>query len=103
MPLVERELLPRLEADDLIVLDLELDAALLAAEAAVRLDQMIRLDTGAQPVAGHVGPVGTKLLNDQRGRRQAVAAIALILCSSSPIVAWASANRTRRQRGQIHW
>src|SRR5262249_12296924 len=34
---VERELFPRLEADDLVVLDLELDAALLSAEAAVRL------------------------------------------------------------------
>ena len=34
---VEGELLPRLEADDLIVLDLELNAALLAAEAAMRL------------------------------------------------------------------
>ena len=36
LPLVEREVLPRFEADDLFVLDLELDAALLAAEAAVR-------------------------------------------------------------------
>ena len=40
---VEGELLPRLEADDFIVLDLELDAALLAAEAAVRLDEPVRL------------------------------------------------------------
>ena len=42
--LVEGELLPRLEADDLIVLDLELDAALLAAEAAVRVDDPVRFD-----------------------------------------------------------
>ena len=41
---VEREVLPRLEADDLVVLDLELDAALLAAEAAVRLDEPVGLD-----------------------------------------------------------
>ena len=50
---VERKLLPRLEADDLVVFDLELDAALLAAEAAVRLDEAIGLDAGRQPRAGH--------------------------------------------------
>ena len=38
---VERKLLPRLEADDFVVAHLELNAALLAAEAAVRLDQPI--------------------------------------------------------------
>src|SRR6185295_8005910 len=40
-PAVERELLPGLEAHDLVVADLELDAALLAAEAAVRLHQPV--------------------------------------------------------------
>ena len=44
---VERKVFPRLEADDLVVLDLELDAALLAAEAAVRLDQAVRLDAAS--------------------------------------------------------
>src|SRR4051812_35930762 len=39
---VERELFPRLEADDFVVTHLELNAALLAAEAAVRLDELLR-------------------------------------------------------------
>ena len=43
LPAVERELFPRLEADDLVVLHLELDAALLAAEAAVRLHDAVGL------------------------------------------------------------
>ena len=46
LALVERELFPRLEADDLFVLDLELDAALLAAEAAVRLHDPVRFAVG---------------------------------------------------------
>ena len=50
---VERKLLPRLEPNHLVVAHLELDAALLAAEAAVRLDQPVRLDAGRQPRAGH--------------------------------------------------
>ena len=45
-PLVEREVVPRLEADDQVVFDLELDAALLAAEAAVRRDDLVGLDAG---------------------------------------------------------
>ena len=44
LALVERELVPRLEADDLVVVDLELDAALLAAEAAVRLHRAVDLE-----------------------------------------------------------
>ena len=39
---IERELLPRLEADDLVVADLQLNAALLSAEAAMRLYQTFR-------------------------------------------------------------
>src|SRR5688500_7566911 len=50
---VEGKLFPRLESDDLVVTNLELDAALLAAEAAVRLDEPIRLDTRREPDAGH--------------------------------------------------
>src|SRR6185503_19290015 len=41
-PAVEGEVFPRLEADHLLVAYLELDAALLAAEAAVRLHQPVR-------------------------------------------------------------
>ncbi len=61
---VERELLPRLEADDLVVADLELDAALLAAEAAVRLDQPIGLDARRQPRARHRRQMRTEALDD---------------------------------------
>src|SRR5262249_42979270 len=39
---IEREILARLEPDDLVILDLEIDAALLPAEAAVRRDQLVR-------------------------------------------------------------
>ena len=39
---IEREILPRLEADHVVLPDLELDAALLSAEAAMRLYQPVR-------------------------------------------------------------
>jgi hypothetical protein len=42
LPFVEREVLPRLEADNLLVLHFQLDAALLAAEAAMRRDDPVR-------------------------------------------------------------
>src|SRR5688572_17749249 len=61
---VEGEFFPRLEADDDVVLDLELDAALLAAEAAVGLDQRVGLDVGGQAVAGHAGAVRPELPGD---------------------------------------
>src|SRR6476660_1680258 len=52
-PLVEGEVFPGLEADHLVVAHLELDAALLAAEAAVRLDQLVRRMRGlVAPAAG---------------------------------------------------
>jgi hypothetical protein len=44
LALVEREVVPGLEADHLVVVDLQLDAALLTAEAAVRVDDAIDLD-----------------------------------------------------------
>jgi len=61
-PLVERELLPRLEADHLVVPHLELDAALLAAEAAMGLDQPVGrvlplLAVAAGRLVVEVGPV----------------------------------------------
>ena len=61
---VERELLPRLEADDLIVADLELNTALLAAEAAMRLHQPLRLDTGREPHPRHRRQVRPETLDD---------------------------------------
>src|SRR6185312_8355324 len=53
-PAVERELLPGLEADHPLVLflHLELNAALLAAEAAVRLHQVVRMGGFLAPSAG---------------------------------------------------
>ena len=51
LALVEREVVPGLEADDLVVVDLQLDAALLAAEAAVGLDDPVDLEPGV-PAAG---------------------------------------------------
>ena len=45
-PAVEGKLLPRLEAGHAVVADLELNAALLAAEAAVGLDQLLGLRAG---------------------------------------------------------
>src|SRR5258706_2134675 len=62
---VDRELLAGLEADDLVVLDLELDPALEAAEAAVGLHLTVGLARGA-PAAGRRGvQVGAVLLDQQ--------------------------------------
>ena len=69
--LVEREVLPRLEADDLVVLDLELDAALLAAEAAVRLDQPVGIDGRVEPLPGLVRLQRAELRQQFRCRRRA--------------------------------
>src|SRR5262245_25895588 len=44
---IEREVLPRLEPDDLVALHLELDPALLTAEAAMRLDELVGCGLGA--------------------------------------------------------
>ena len=49
---IDRELFPRLEADDLVVVNLELNAALHAAEAAMRLhERAVRL---LRPAAGRL-------------------------------------------------
>ena len=61
LALVERELVPGLEPDDLVVLHLQLDAALLAAEAAVGLDHPVDLEPASQPPGGaslRCGPYG---------------------------------------------
>ena len=52
---VERELLPRLEADHAVLADLELNAALLAAEAAVRLHQPVGPDSAIRPASRPAG------------------------------------------------
>ena len=60
-PLVEREFVPRLHANHEVVLDLELHAALLTAEAAVRLDVRRWLDTDVQATFARVGEVRPEL------------------------------------------
>src|SRR5207344_1012224 len=50
---IEGKVFPRLEANHLVVADLELDAALLPAEAAVGLDEPFGLDARRQPSARH--------------------------------------------------
>ncbi len=49
LALVEREVVPGFEADHFVVVHLQLDAALLTAEAAVRVDDTIHLDPGVPP------------------------------------------------------
>ena len=69
LPLVERELLPRLEADDLLVLHLELDAALLAAEAAVRRHDPVGV-AARGPAAGRFSiEMRAELRHEIRDRR----------------------------------
>ncbi len=94
--LIEGKLQPRLEADDLILRDLQLDAALHAAKAAVRLDQTLHrrlvLPTLDRRV-GDVGAVGANVIGDgqvQTGQE------GLLFFEA---VAWARAMPTRRPRG----
>src|SRR5512144_1597329 len=51
LPLVEREVLPRLKAHHLVVADAQLDPALLSAEAAVGLNHLFVL-AGLIPASG---------------------------------------------------
>src|SRR5262249_11563038 len=61
---VERKVFPRLESDHLIVLDLKLNAALLPAETAVRLDNLVGFDTCLQPHPSIENQVWTKAFSD---------------------------------------
>jgi hypothetical protein len=65
--LVEWKLEPGLEADDLVVLHLELDAALLTAETAVRLYQAIRLHAGVHGLRDGVSQMRTERLDELVG------------------------------------
>ncbi len=49
LSLIERKIHPRLETDDLVVLDQELDAALLAAKTAMRFHDLVGLRATVQP------------------------------------------------------
>ena len=64
---IEGKVFPRLEADDLVVAHLELDPALLSAEAAMGLYQPVGLDAGRQPHARHRRQVRPELLDDAQG------------------------------------
>src|SRR4029079_19836647 len=66
---VEGEVLPGFEPDDLVLLDLELNAALLAAEATVGLDDPIGLPGGLPSSRGHNIHVRSELCNQVRQRK----------------------------------
>src|SRR5262245_32471129 len=74
-PAIEREFLPRLEANHLVVANLQLNAALLTAEAAMRLDQALGFGAGRQGGTSHHGSMRAKALDDlklvNRNRRHA--------------------------------
>src|SRR5579859_4952339 len=65
---VEREVLPRLESDHLIVLHLELDAALLSAETAMRLDRTVHFTDGHPSARWLVFGVWAEGIHDLRYR-----------------------------------
>ncbi len=64
---IEGEVLPRLKANHLVLADLELNPALLPAEAAMGLHESIGLDAGRQAHTGHRGEVRAKLVDDAKG------------------------------------
>ena len=51
-PLIKREVFPGLKTDHLVVFYLELNAALLSAEAAVGFDDAVRFNIGVPSVCG---------------------------------------------------
>src|SRR5436190_22453222 len=61
---IEGEFFPRLEANDFVVVHFQLNAALLAAETAVRFYQALRLDARRQPIGGHHGKMRTVPIDD---------------------------------------
>src|SRR5215471_9772073 len=102
LALIEREVLPGLEPDDLLVLDLELDPALLTTEAAVRLDQAIGLANGRPPAGGLAIGMRPEFRNELFDRRRKPRH------HEPPRAArqrssWASASVLRRQGGQTSW
>ncbi len=99
LALVERELVPGLEAHDLVVADLELDAALLAAEAAVGLHDPVDLEAGVPatrrgPVQVRPEPFDELLVADRGPGHQ----------PNPPTRAdWARVTPARRHGGQVSW
>jgi hypothetical protein len=60
---VEREILPWLKPDDSVVLHFQLNAALLAAEATVGLDDLIGVAGGIQACARRITPVWAEVFD----------------------------------------
>src|SRR5262245_30059178 len=105
--LVERELLPRLEAHHLVPPHLELDAALLAAEAAVRLHQPVGrvlplLVVAARRRVVEVRAVAGEELLVRLGTFRQVALLALepigAACPPKPSLPWPLSPRGREGR-----
>src|SRR5262249_3759982 len=116
--LVEGELLPRLDADDALVLHQQRDPALLAAEAAVRVHLAIRgaaCGKAARRLVAQVRAMRVDELfhvaREQRhqaassvvGPRAGRAAVRRGWNPASTSVAWAAAVMRRRQPGQWRW
>src|SRR5262249_42887407 len=97
---IERKFLPGLEAHHLLILHLQLKAALLAAEAAVRLDDAVGLADG-EPSSGRlVARVRPELFAERveggrQPRHQSRSGLKRAPC--------ASASDLRRQGGQTSW
>ena len=66
---IEWKLLPRLEADDLVVLYFELNATLLAAKATVRFHETIRRDAPIQSLSAGKRQVRTEGVDHRQGIR----------------------------------
>src|ERR1044071_89278 len=109
--LVEGKVLPGLKADHPVVFHLELNAALLSAEAAVRLDDLVRFHFCIPSVRGN--PVQSRPeLSDQLGNRywcfghkslvDSEGDIRRVPCSRH-LPSWAMASDLRRQAGQTSW
>ena len=106
LPAVEGELLPGLEADDLLVLHLELDAALLAAEAAVRLHEAVGLAVGAPAAGRHALGVRPEARHELRQSTRGGVAISCPPAGGARPLARAVLRERqvrRRQGGQTSW
>src|SRR5207245_9358077 len=72
LSLIDGKFLPGLEADDLVLPDLELDAALHAAETAVRFHELVRFSI-VPSARGRVGGSRAEQLNVARFRYCSIA------------------------------
>ena len=61
---IERKILPRLKTDDFIILDFELNTALLPTKTTMRLYEPIRIDTAIQAQPAWEGQMRSEGIND---------------------------------------